>query len=560
MAFPLSLRDMTHTAEAVLAALGPQSFSDKATSFSPWYSDCGLGCSPQTSGITYCFLHHNRATHTIGSASQPFLRLNDQADTAAGTLAGVSCGSTTIIGTARNTFLVAQKSPAEASFAPLQGYDQWRWQRAGDCICWQTFVPSGDARDPDRFWPVLIAARVIDGTSTLEADGRLTLAGAWRLALHIQVLETSPDAAAHQLTTAADTVAAARQASLEWLQEALGTWQLPQAVEAPRQKLLAKAAITLLSNACIGTGLLAGRIAAYPNRGFYPTHFLWDACFQNLALEHFHPRLADDSLCLLTENLRVDGMMAHFLCATWMRPHDSQPPLVGWAAERLAHRDPTVARRLLHPIVKNNRWWLRQRMTRWGLIANEDPMETGWDDTPRFDDGPILPLDMNAYLIKQLQVTYDFALSLGENALAKEALAAREALNAALMQHCFNEDTGRFHDVLAADGRQLPIKTPAIFLPLWAGVLPIDDPRSQQLIDTYLLNPDYFYGAIPFPSVAYDEPTYTPAYSSDSPDTGVVARTDVDAGCLAHARITCARGEKTGAPTRHAHLPCASDA
>ena len=285
-------------------------------------------------------------------------------------------------------------------------------------------------------------------------------------------------------------------------------------------EVLAQAATVLLSNATIGTGMLAGRVAAFPNRGHYPTHFLWDAAFQNLALDHFHPRLAEDSLLLLTENLRVDGMMAHFLCATWVRPHDSQPALVGWAAERIARDNPTFGRQVLDDLVKNNRWWLRQRMTKWGLIANEHPMETGWDDTPRFDQGPILPLDMNAYVIKQLAITEQFALNAGETALASEAKDQRTALCERLMSLCYNAAENRFHDVLAETGEQLPIKTPAMFLPIWAGVLSPDDQRSQDMIEGILLNPDYFNGVLPFPSVAFDEPTYTPAYSTTTEEIG----------------------------------------
>ena len=339
----------------------------------------------------------------------------------------------------------------------------------------------------------------------------------------VHVLETQRAKALALLQAAPTTITAAQHTVHAWLGEALNSWSVPTDRQPQQRQVLAQAALVLLSNATIGTGMLAGRVAGFPNRGHYPTHFLWDSAFQNLALELFHPRLAEDSLLLLTENLRVDGMMAHFLCATWVRPHDSQPALVGWAAERLYQRDPTIAGRLLPALARNNRWWLRQRMTKWGIIANEHPMETGWDDTPRFDDGPILPLDMNCYLIKQLQVTYDFAIACGEDALAAEAAEQRQGLIDGLMNICYNEQENRFHDVLAADGKQLSIQTPAIFLPIWAGVLAADDPRAQAMIDQRLLNPETFFGAMPFPSVAYNEPTYTPAYSTDNPETGTGA-------------------------------------
>jgi hypothetical protein len=55
--------------------------------------------------------------------------------------------------------------------------------------------------------------------------------------------------------------------------------------------------------------------------------------------------------------------MPHFVAATWVRPGASQPPLVGWAAERLvdARGDLGLARRVLPALDANNRWWLANR-------------------------------------------------------------------------------------------------------------------------------------------------------------------------------------------------------
>jgi glycogen debranching enzyme len=48
-----------------------------------------------------------------------------------------------------------------------------------------------------------------------------------------------------------------------------------------------------------------------------------------------------------------------------------------------------------------------------------------------------------------------------------------------------------------------------MFWPVWAGVpMPADTKRS--LIEDVLLDERQFFGPVPFPSVAYDEPTYNP--------------------------------------------------
>ena len=53
----------------------------------------------------------------------------------------------------------------------------------------------------------------------------------------------------------------------------------------------------------------------------------------------------------------------------------------------------------------------------------------------------------------------------------------------------------------------MTIKTPACFLPLLTGVpLPVEKQRA--IIREKLLDPESFYGKVPFPSVAYDEAKY----------------------------------------------------
>jgi glycogen debranching enzyme len=329
---------------------------------------------------------------------------------------------------------------------------------------------------------------------------------------------------AARLGAAAATFAEAVDRSRDWLADALGGWRLEEPTPAAA-RLAATAAYALLANTCTGPGLLAGapgrhdgsrhaddgRLASYPSRGGYPVHFLWDACFHTLGLQAMTPALAADALEVLADNLRPDGKLPHFVAATWVRPGASQPPLLGWAAERLvAQRDDlALARRLLPALDANNRWWWANRMTRYGLIFCGDPFESGWDDTPRLDDGPILALDMNAYLLRQLRVTARLATRLGDRDAAAANTLRAERLDAALLRHLYDPDRNLFLDADAETAERHPLLTPAAFLPLWAGVS-LDGERARAMVRDTLLDPDRLFGAVPFPSVAYDEGSYQP--------------------------------------------------
>jgi glycogen debranching enzyme len=123
------------------------------------------------------------------------------------------------------------------------------------------------------------------------------------------------------------------------------------------------------------------------------------------------------------------------------------------------------------------------------------------------DQGAILPLDMNSYLLNQMYTCAALARYLGDESTAAEVSAQADALAARMVEVFYDADANLFLDVLLKTGEKLELKTPASFLPLWAGV-PLPKERARTMITDYLLNPAYFFGAVPFPSVAYDEPGY----------------------------------------------------
>jgi Trehalase len=520
---------MTATADRLRSVLTGQLRHDRAeTSFSPCFSDIGFTVDRAQAGIARLCLHYNRRTAVIGS---PFLALPatvaaQHEEPLAIVQEYVGGGRAALIGSARNAF-----------FLDVSGLGGWSWHPLADAAwsepriqaldertwLWRAYRPRGDERDPDRFWPVAIACRVLHGAAVADGAG-INLApqdGVLRLALTVQVLDTAENVLTSALDAVPDGEAATLAQAASWWRRCVGPLTVHPADPA-EELVLAKAVHSLAANATRAPGLLAGRVAAFPSRGAYPTHFLWDSCFQNLALELMDPQLAPDSLLLLTENLRVDGMMPHFLCSTWMRPLDSQPPLVGWAGLRLvcARDDRGLAARLLPALVRNNRWWLNCRMTRHGLIASQHPMETGWDDTPRFDQGPVVALDMNSYLIMQMRATAQLARLLGESAIAAEAEARAAQLSQRLLALCLDRERGLFFDVVTATGQRLAIASPAAFLPLLAGVLAREPGLAQRMIRDHLLAPGKFFGAIPFPCVAYDEPSYQPGLNDDRGPAG----------------------------------------
>ena len=501
------------------ALTGRLAYTAGERSFSPWFSEVGLGFDGGA-GIASVYLHYNRATHTLGS---PFLKVAGVNATTE-TMAPLEVRHSAKSGGVRSVFYACNAWVAEAHGCNGATIDLGGTVaaakpeiRAAGARGWLVRVqlPTTDKRDPDTHFPLRLAVRAVVGTVAPGNDGVLNARpdarGRLVLAFAVMVLDIDEAGLLETLRAAPRTADAALDSSRNWLSDTLHRLPLP-APDAPEFPVAAKAALSLAMNATQAAGQLRGRIVGFPNRGHYACAFLWDSAFQNLASESMSPRLAPDALLALTDNLRADGMMAHFLCSTWRRPQTSQPPLVGWAATRLvlACRDRKLAATLFDALARNTQWWLTQRGTSDGLIFCRDPMETGWDDTPRLDQGPIIALDMTSYVINQQRACATLAGFLGKKTEATRWRKAADAMGRGLITRCYDAKANLFRDVLLATGEQLALKTPAAFLPLWAGV-PLPVAKRRAMIRDWLLNPDYFYGTVPFPSVAYDEAVYQPS-------------------------------------------------
>ncbi|MFH1022607.1 MAG: trehalase family glycosidase [Planctomycetota bacterium] len=503
--------------DQVCAALGGQcDFARADVSFSPFYSDLGLGFNDAVPGIAQLFLHYNRRTTSLGA---PFLKLDDALIGSERTPVSVrqvfASGQAEYAFCGHNTWLARVRCPriVEFSFGAPEMIELRVTEIANQRI-FDGYLSNQDKRDPDVAFPFVLGLRVLKGR--LSGSGAMghplrfspDAQGELLICFSASCLEVGHERLEQRLAEAPVDFAEAVARSRRWLTQALGNLDFSRAQ--PRERaVLAKAACALAFNACRAPGLLGGRVSLFPNRGRYPTHYMWDSCFQNLALEHMDPQLAPDSLLLLTENQRVDGKLGHFLCSTWMRPHESQPALVGWAALRLVEQrsDLNFARRILPALLKNNRWWLQQRMTRFGLISSPGPLETGWDDTPRQDQGAILALDMNTYVLLQMRACAVLARRLGDENTAADCERQSRDFGRRLVDVFYDPADNLFKDVMLSTGERLPLKTPACFIPLLAD-LPLPPERIRAMIENSLLDPRHFFGAVPFPSVAYDEVVY----------------------------------------------------
>ena len=148
-----------------------------------------------------------------------------------------------------------------------------------------------------------------------------------------------------------------------------------------------------------------------------------------------------------------------------------------------------------------------------GNPADDSPLYDAYSPAPgktgNFDLPPFISVNLCSYLLMDARLLAGLA---DEQDLASDAarLRTRAALlEKTLLERCWDEADAFFYD-LTPTGEKTRVKTFFGLLPLWAGVA-LPNEKARRAIEAHLLNPREFWGPIPFPSVAYNEPTYDAA-------------------------------------------------
>lgn len=506
-------------------------YSGKMTSLSPFFSNIGMSFDPCI-GIQGLWLHYNRHSALLG---EPFLFLDGewQLRESAHFLDCVSQKAfgpggevqlqTTFFG--QDDFGVDLKrgvasalNPQRVWINPLHelGKNHISQQISPSTVAFKIEVPTSDPRDPD--WSYIAELEVTASCGGLSVVQRPLSAPvppvnrrihswlAWDIPVGVEegrlrVKVRLPESKVEHSNSVSSTA--------DWWRSQLQG--LPAGGRTPcERELELQAAIILLSNSANAPGRLEGLTATFPSRGRYPTHYFWDTFFHNLGFMGWRNDLAADGFRLLFRSLDSEGKVPQFICSTWMRPGSTQSALLGWGVRLLLQagvKDQEFVKEAATALEANSRWWLRHRVRNdHGVVDCEDPFEV-WDDTPRLDEGPIEIIDQNVFLAIQMEVLAELLAMLGREPESRSWLEERGLLVERIRQRFFSAADLCFFDRNRDTGAFVRVLTPASFLPL---LLPEFSALAPESIRRHLINPSAFFGDVPFPCVAYNDPKHVP--------------------------------------------------
>ncbi len=296
-----------------------------------------------------------------------------------------------------------------------------------------------------------------------------------------------------------------------------------------------------------------------PSPTSYPYQWLWDSCFHAIVLSHLNIEDAKKELLALVSRQFENGMIPHMIYwekptvikLDWGREGTStitQPPMLAYAVWQIFEKDQSrefLAKIYPHLYHYYNYLLNERDPRRHHLIGIINPDESGEDNSPRFDiplglkprqtleentkrrfalidknrechfDAPfcmknffwVKDVPFNAIMIENLRVMGDIADELGRKEDALHFRQEQISITAAMRELMLQDSV--FWSTYGADYKKLKVKTWAMFVPLFAGIL--GEEEAKNLVEAHLMNPREFLSAYMAPTVAKDDPAYDPA-------------------------------------------------
>lgn len=255
--------------------------------------------------------------------------------------------------------------------------------------------------------------------------------------------------------------------------------------------------------------------------------FFWDTLFSSVAISDFHNEYAKGAIrtAFVRMNER-DGSAPerkfNYGPKGRMAQQSPQSPVASWAVLSYLkqHEDAEFLAEMYPVLVQNHEFWEKYSDTdsdglaeyRWsGQVGDNSPL---WDEYAALDATtgcgyipPVASVALNSFLFWDANNLAQLADKLGLNGEAVRFRDRAAQLQRDLFAVCYLPDEKRFWDYNHHTGLHRRVNTFYMFWPLFAG-MDIPAETVKDLIENVLLDPEQFFGEIPFPSVAYNEPEY----------------------------------------------------
>lgn len=245
----------------------------------------------------------------------------------------------------------------------------------------------------------------------------------------------------------------------------------------------------------------------------YGEFYDWDLYFENIYLSYYGiSRYCRSNMEVFLDKQLECGFVARTLIVPRYRQH-FKPFLAQIAVlgSRQTKRFDWLAGKYYDRLKKYlDYWFWYTDLDKNGLCVWNSADHSGMDNQNSragvMDTDAVEGVDLNTYLVRELQAMQQIASALGKKDEAAEFEKRAGALADKINEVLWDEKDGFYYDRNERTGEMVRVKSVAGFLPLWAGIVPED--RTKRLVDEHLTNPKEFWLKYPIPTYAKTEPDY----------------------------------------------------
>ncbi|NDV59010.1 trehalase family glycosidase [Bacteroides sp. 519] len=291
-------------------------------------------------------------------------------------------------------------------------------------------------------------------------------------------------------------------------------------------RIAVKAVATLIANwQSQKGGLLHEGVVPSHAVGYFMGFWAWDSWKTAVAYARFAPEVAKNQIRAMFDYQLADGMVIDCIYSNTdeNNARDSKPPLAAWAVDEIfTHTNDTAFVREMYPqLLAYHRWWYAKRdhnrngICEFGSVdgtAEAAAWESGMDNAIRFDNAKMVKnaddawsfdqesVDLNAYLAYEYKLLKKFA------GLINQPFAEPD-YTANVAEYFFDSTTGFFFDRHLPDGEFIKEEGCEAYIPFWTGIASKEQMNRALPL---LTDTTKFATYIPFPTVAADNPKFTP--------------------------------------------------
>jgi len=250
--------------------------------------------------------------------------------------------------------------------------------------------------------------------------------------------------------------------------------------------------------------------AVVPSPRTYKGVWNWDSAFHMMAFSRLDPAIGKDQMRILFDYQKEDGQIADVIYSTGKTVFEfTKPPVLAWAimVNDKISPDLTFLEYAFPHLLSNLKWWEINRYdgTLFGYKVHK--MESGWDDTVRFDKPHVIEncyaIDANCFMVTFYDAMIYISEKLGKS--SESFKHQRRRLINKINEFLYDSENHYYCDydqVLHSFTHRL---SPASFMPLFVHIANAEQAEAMMQLAK---NSEYFYKGIP--TISYNQEAYSP--------------------------------------------------